>query len=169
MVLGGAAAAPEVVREPSSAAGLDFAATGPVRRGRFNLIEAAGQHAGQRVSFHIAVSRDAGMLTQPDGIELRSDGAASDAFVRMLAKLYKLPGQTTLRMRASVPFAGYIFDGDPMRLAHSRMEFKLYNGTSSDAPGYCELYLNVDLPHQRIEWRDRDPGYRRVLLALLAQ
>lgn len=169
VLLGGAAGAPEVVRTSGPGA-LDFAASGkPVRRGRFTVLEAVGQHAGQRLSLHIAISRDAGVLTQPDGVELRSDGAGSDAFVRTLAKLYKLPARPGLRMKASVPFAAYIFDGDPMRIAHARVEFKLYNGASSEAPDYCEFYLNVDLPHQRIEFRERDAGYRRALLALLAQ
>lgn len=169
MVLGGAAAAPEVMRT-SGAGALDFSTSGKlVRRGRFNVLDAVGQHGGQHLSFQLAISRDAGTLTQPDGVELRSDGAGSDAFVRTLAKLYKLPERPGLRMKSSVPFAAYIFDGDPARIAHARVEFKLYNGASSDAPDYCEFYLNVDLPHRRIEFRERDPGYRRALLALLTQ
>jgi hypothetical protein len=167
-VLGGAAEPPEV--QHGGTADLDFGTSGvPARRGRFNVLHAVGRHGAEHLSFQVAISRDAGVLTQPDGVELRSDGANSDAFVRMLARLYKLPVRPGLRMHATVPFAAYIYDGDPLRVAHSRVEFKLYHGANADAPDYCELYLNVDLPHQRIELRERDPGYRRTLLGLLSQ
>jgi hypothetical protein len=136
-------------------------------------VEAWGQHNGQPVAF-LAVLEP---TWEPQPIEdtpnhwywgwvlLRSVGTASDAFVRALDLLYG----TSLGyrfMQKETRWRAVGLAEDPRRLVEQPVHMKLFFEHDDEAR-YAEVYLNIDSKAERVEFHEKDEGYRRPLLLAL--
>jgi hypothetical protein len=106
-----------------------------------------------------------------EGIVLKSIGPESDYLLRALAKLYKQKADTALKFVDSVS-ANYVnlkefaksLGGQEGRNYSTENEYKLFFETSDDAG---ELYLNINSGEHWIELKEKDEGYRAVVIRAL--
>lgn len=96
---------------------------------------------------------------------LRSIGADSDAFSKLLAGLYQLPC-TTSKMPSRIEVEVVGLANDPRLVMSSPTKMKLFFNTDSEH-NYAEVFLNLDLKSKVLEFHEKDPEYRAPLLRAL--
>jgi hypothetical protein len=101
------------------------------------------------------------------GVVLGPDGAAGDEFLKTMGALYGTE-DAPLRMAASVAFTAIALGGYPPALQTEAVQLKLFFEADFTDERYAEVYLNVDLAAARLEFREKDPDYRRPLLGALS-
>ncbi|MBI5432349.1 MAG: hypothetical protein HZA52_05935 [Planctomycetes bacterium] len=97
---------------------------------------------------------------------LSSVGAQSDAFVAALAEHFGL-APPDAPMLASIPVDALALADDPDRIVTQPVRFKLFFQPNGSEEGYAEVFLNVDAPAKRVEFNEKDTGYREPLLRAL--
>jgi hypothetical protein len=108
---------------------------------------------------------DVPLATYQGTVTYQSLGAPSDAFVRVLDRLYG----TRLgpaRMRPSTVFTGVSLGGEPHDLEKGPTRIKLFH-ESDDEELYAELFTNIDLARGVLEIHEKDPDYRPAMLKAL--
>jgi hypothetical protein len=125
------------------------------------FLEAVGLHSGTPVALRIVIPAG---TTRDSVVRLESLGQQSDAFLSSLGELYHSPVATTMRRSASFDFIP--LKGTPATLANGELKLKLFCHEQR-GDQYCELYLNTNLPAGTVEIAEKDPGYRKPLLAWL--
>ncbi len=96
---------------------------------------------------------------------IRSIGRESDAFVRVLAELYRHPGlRANMPRRIDAEAVGLL--DDPRNVLSRPTRMKLFFGPESEKD-YAEVFLNLDIPAGRLEFHEKDPEYRIPLLRAL--
>ena len=90
---------------------------------------------------------------------VRSIGAPSDHFVALLAQRYKLPAPA-LTMIPSLAASVVVLDSDP----GGRTDMKFFFFDSGPEERYAEVYINIDLKKQVLEFHEKDEDYRRPIL-----
>ncbi len=96
---------------------------------------------------------------------LRSIGPESDAFSKLLADLYQLPcGTSKMPSRIDVEAVGLA--NDPHRVTSNPTKMKLFFNSNSEHD-YAEVYLNLDLKSNVLEFHEKDTEYREPLLRAL--
>jgi hypothetical protein len=136
-----------------------------------------GQHKGAAVGFEVAIGAlwDERVIGEEDDslvlywgrVQLLSAGAESDVLVQSLDELYET-GLGAKRMRARSECLAVGLGNDPRRAASQRTCMKLFLH-EDDSERYAEVYLNVDVPSDRIELHEKDPEYRRNVVRGLAR
>ena len=96
---------------------------------------------------------------------LRSLGSQSDAFLSALCTLYGVDRQTK-SMRAETAFSAVGLADDPRRLSQQPVHMKLFFEHDDEAR-YAEVYLNIILEEDRLEFHEKDPDYRGALVQAL--
>jgi hypothetical protein len=134
------------------------------------LLRLQGAYQGRTVGFAAWLAptwtASKGQLPTASGlVELRSTGPESDAFVSVLAALYKTKAKPT-SMAAATKFAGVSLEGNPSRLEAGAVGIKLFYEGKDDA--YAEFFLDLDLPKKRAQLNEKDDGYREPLVRALA-
>lgn len=135
-------------------------------------ITAVGVHKGQPVRFQAVLSPTweeghlADRATYRGMVTIRSLGTESDALVKVIDGLYRAKVNATTMARA-VPFGAISLKGNPSRLAAGEVDIKLFFESKSEAR-YAELYLNIDLPKNRVELREKDEEYRAPVVRALS-
>jgi hypothetical protein len=69
-------------------------------------------------------------------------------------------------MAASTKFTGLSLEGDPSKLDDGEVKIKLFFESNKEE-AYAELYTNIDLPSKKLEFAEKDPGYRVALVKAL--
>jgi hypothetical protein len=98
----------------------------------------------------------------------RSIGIESDRFVALIAKHYGQPVGPDLRMLAQVPADVVGLNDDPSMILSlpARMKFCFHTDTQAR---YAEVFTNIDIEAGRLEFREKDPGYRAALVRALTE
>ncbi len=96
---------------------------------------------------------------------LRSIGADSDSFSRLLAGLYQLPCAEP-RMPARIDVGVVGLANDPRLLKTNPTKMKLFFNVDSEE-NYAEVFLNIDFKSGVLQFHEKDPEYRIPLLRAL--
>lgn len=137
------------------------------------LVTARGEVRGRNVGFAVDIvpgwkeqRTDAREIVFYWGwARLRSIGAQSDAFVRLLAELYARPApRAVMPDRVDAEAAGLL--NDPALVLEHPTKMKLFFRPDSEQD-YAEVFLNIDIPEKKLEFREKDPEYREPLLRAL--
>ncbi len=141
---------------------------------------ARGLHKGAEVAFRFRLPPkwkqgsfgDTGITTYQSAVTFERLGAASDHFVVALGDLYGGILRPT-RMTPSVTFTAISLGGVPAQLEKGATKIKLFFEPTEDSEEaselfYAEHYLNIDLTSRRVEFHEKDEGYRAAVLRALA-
>ncbi|PFH11174.1 hypothetical protein BCF11_3616 [Collimonas sp. PA-H2] len=101
------------------------------------------------------------------GIRLRSLGKESDRFLALLARLYGIQAND-FPMAQKIEFQAVSLQGDPALPDNGPVKMKLFFEGKTEA-AYAEVYVNIDLKKGRLEFHEKDPGYRDALIDALRQ
>jgi hypothetical protein len=145
--------------------------------GVYHLV-AKGQRRGRVVGFAATLTGDwdAQPLERTEsnlywgGVTMVSLGQESDEFLRALAEIYGIP-ERPAHMCATTEFAAVGLAADPREVVHRPVKLKLFfepRDRRAHEQGYAEVYLNVDPTQAVVELHEKDPDYRRPLIAALA-
>ena len=138
------------------------------------LMRAVGLHKGSEVGLVVmlgsrwsagSLGKDWAVTTHQGTATYESIGPQSDALVRVLNDLY----QTKLAaadMKPRVEFTAISLGGDPRDLSKEKVHIKLFFEADNDEE-YAEVFTNIDLPHRRLEIREKDNAYRTPLMKAL--
>ena len=90
--------------------------------------------------------------------QVRSIGAPSDHFINLLAQHYKLPPPGS----KMVPY----LDASVVILGRDsgRSEMKFFFFADGPEERYAEVYINIDITKQVLEFHEKDEDYRKPLL-----
>jgi hypothetical protein len=95
----------------------------------------------------------------------RSLGQESDQFVGLLAKCYGMtPAQRTMLPSIEVSAVG--LNDNPKQVLASPIKMKFFFEENSEE-NYSEVFINIDVPNQMLEFHEKDPDYRIPLLRSL--
>lgn len=95
-------------------------------------------------------------------VRFRSLGSESDKFVALLARLYGVKLDKAA-MAPQVEFQAVSLEGDPMSPKRGPVKMKLFFEGKSEST-YAEVYTNVDLNRGRLEFHEKDSGYRSAVI-----
>jgi hypothetical protein len=137
-------------------------------------IKAVGLHKGQAVGFEVVLGptwkkgkldKDVPFKTSSGTVSYHRIGPESDAFLQILDELYgtKLNPKA---MAANTPFTGISLKGDPADLASGEVKIKLFYESGGE-DRYAELYTNINLTAYKLEVREKDEGYRKMVVQAL--
>lgn len=100
-----------------------------------------------------------------EGITVSSLGKESDIFLNVLAKLYEIK-QKNLKMKQKVSFTSFALGGDPQNFQEENLKFKCFY---ENEQLYSEFYINVDLKKKILEFKEKDPEYRKNILKAFSE
>jgi hypothetical protein len=138
-------------------------------------VTAQGLHRGRIVGFRVSlgstwerqVLEDSRISLYWGEATLISIGEASDAFLQVVDEAW----QTNLShptMRDRISFIAVGLDSDPGLMEDLPISMKLFSKTDSEEDD-AEFFLNVDARNLSVQFREKDPEYRRgVVVALSA-
>jgi hypothetical protein len=137
-------------------------------------ISALGTHKGRQLGFEVLLGAtwQSGSLgkgipieTHRGNVTYRSTGPDSDAFIQVLDELYgtKLSPK---EMGRETQFNGISLEGDPGDLAKGPARIKLFFESDKEE-AYAELFTNIELAAHRLEFREKDEGYRSAVIKAL--
>ena len=69
-------------------------------------------------------------------------------------------------MAAETTFTGISLEGDLGNLASGPVKIKLFHEKGGE-DRYAELYTNIDLSARKLEFREKDEGYRKQVVQAL--
>jgi hypothetical protein len=136
-------------------------------------LNVSGLHAGRQVGFEVVVGPT--WTGKPDPripivvrkgvVTYRATGTNSDAYVQVLDELYG----TKLNPKGMAPstkFTGLSLEGDPSKLEEQEVKIKLFF-ESDKHEEYAEVYTNIHVAARKLEFAEKDPGYRVALVKAL--
>ena len=131
---------------------------------------ARGTYRGRPVGFKAILAPDWTATPIPDTgvsiywgrVALESLGAESDALVGLLAEQYSIT-EPPERMPAKVDAAAVSLDSDPRTVKTQPVKLKVFFESHDNA----EIYLNIDPTTLVVELKEKDPGYRRLIVSAL--
>jgi hypothetical protein len=137
-------------------------------------IRAAGTHKGRQVGFEVvlgpiwqsgSLGKGIPIVTHRGNVTYRSTGSDSDAFVQVLDELYgtKLSPK---EMGRETQLNAISLEGDPGDLAKGPVRIKLFFESDKE-DAYAELFTNIELAAHRLEFREKDEGYRSAVINAL--
>ena len=145
--------------------------SGPSESGQ--TLRAAGIHEGSTVGFQIRLGpawkqgkiAEVNLVTYQGTVVLASLGGESDAFARVLDRLYgtKL---APAGMNAQTTFTALSLEGNPGNLAAGPVKLKLFFEPDEE-DRYAEAFLNIDAEKSRISFNEKDEEYRMPLVRAL--
>jgi hypothetical protein len=101
-----------------------------------------------------------------EGVNFYSIGKLSDNFTRALHSLFQIDG-TLGNMQDSVGSTALIVSGRPEHFDEDYIKAKVFFDGANEKNLYAEWYVNVDLKNKILELREKDPEYRKNILAIL--
>jgi hypothetical protein len=129
--------------------------------------DVAGTMVGLEVDFHSGPGHSGSRLSLPLGAaRIRSIGAASDSFVRLLASRYRLPSLAKTMVPA-VDASVVGLEGDPAHVLDRVTKMKFFFFDSGPEDRYAEVFINVDVNKRVLEFHEKDEDYRKPLLLAL--
>jgi hypothetical protein len=94
-------------------------------------------------------------------------GAESDRLVHAIAAAYGIAERPTA-MTERVSFTAVALEGNPLKCVGEAVRMKLFHESEAEDE-YAEVYTNIDVYGERAAIREKDPDYRRPLLAAIAR
>jgi hypothetical protein len=93
-------------------------------------------------------------------------GEKSDALVRRLSETYQMPdGQLLARDEVELDAVSLFADPRPVGSKPIHLKVFLHSGAGTE---YGEFYLNVDLAAGQVQFKEKDPEYRRAVMNALS-
>jgi len=137
-------------------------------------LRASGSHKGRKIGFEVVLSpnwnaaslgKNIPLATYRGMVTYRSTGSESDEFVAVLDELYGA-NLSPKAMGNETRFTAISLGGDPRELMKEPVKIKLFfeSGTEGE---YAELFTNIDMNAHRLEFREKDEGYRSPLVKAL--
>ena len=130
----------------------------------------AGVWIGFEIDFPTESSREGGSPGQlkPGMARIRSLGAESNRFVALLSKRYGIPGVAST-MISSVDGSAVGLGDDSAHRLEGKKNMKLFFFEAGPTDRYAEVYINVDFGTRVLEFHEKDPAYRKMLLLALTR
>lgn len=103
------------------------------------------------------------------GVTLTTIGQESDQLLHALGKLYQIP--TTAKF-STLPIQVTIFSLNEVNADLSKphyYKFKIFFNDTGDENEYAEMFLNLDLENNFIEWNEKDNEYRKNIIHSLEE
>ncbi|MGB3106385.1 hypothetical protein [Sphingobacterium siyangense] len=101
-----------------------------------------------------------------EGVNFYSIGKLSDNFTKALNSLFQIES-TTFKMLDSVGSTALIVSGRPEHFDEEYIKAKVFFDGANEKNLYAEWYVNLDLKNNILELREKDPEYRKNILAIL--
>jgi hypothetical protein len=102
-----------------------------------------------------------------NGATFYSIGLESDNLIRGISNLYAFP--TDNKFTNDISFDIFSLNQQQADLSKDYYKFKLFLDPNDELGLYSELYLNVNLPNNEIELREKDPEYRENLVKAMTK
>lgn len=100
--------------------------------------------------------------------EIASTGEDSNAFLNILAKLYGLPSQNVIFVnRVNAQVVGLA--NDPARIENEPIKMKFFLNPDGPEELYSEVFINVDIKRNALEFNEKDQEYRGALVKALSK
>jgi hypothetical protein len=137
------------------------------------VLRATAKRGAQTLAFEVSLPTKWESLSTPGvpvvvnrgAVDLRAIPRESDAFIRVLDAIYETK-MKPIGMKASTRFAGISLEGNPARLKDGPVKLKLFF-ESGRQDRYAEVFLNIELAKGRLYLREKDPEYRKAMVAAL--
>lgn len=100
-----------------------------------------------------------------DFVTFNRTTTGSDAFIQALASVYGVNAKD-LKLAPQVPAGAISLTGDPRHLEKGPCRVKIFFRKGADED-YAELFVNLDLPHSRLELKEKDTSYREKIVECL--
>jgi hypothetical protein len=135
------------------------------------LLECAACYEGLSVGFCLEIKNNMRgftnsdiktFCTYPKGMKLRYQNGLSDGFITTVSRLYGFE-VTDLQLNKCSYIECGALSGNPMNLQKEKVEFKCFL-QATDRSGYAEFYINVDVPQQKLYFKEKDPDYRENII-----
>ncbi len=135
------------------------------------VISARGLHNEDTIGFDVRLGGEwkvqdiddgAFMVYWGAGAVIRS-GAESDQFSGLLQDVYEVVGSSR-KMPDLVEIMVASLATDPERIREEPLKMKMFIEPDGDDSEYAEFYLNVDLPGEIVQFREKDEEYRKNLV-----
>lgn len=98
---------------------------------------------------------------------IASTGKDSDTFLKILSKLYGLSLQNvSFSNRVNAQVVGLA--NDPARIENEPIKMKFFLNPDGPEELYPEVFINVDLKQNILEFNEKDPEYRGALVKSLS-
>ncbi|MDR3008021.1 MAG: hypothetical protein LBV59_08825 [Sphingobacterium sp.] len=101
-----------------------------------------------------------------EGINFYSIGKLSDNFTKALNSLFKIEG-TSSKMHDTIGSTAFIVSGQPEYFDEEYIKAKVFFDDGNEKHHYAEWYVNIDLKHNILELREKDPEYRKNIISIL--
>jgi hypothetical protein len=135
----------------------------------------SGVYQGTEVGFNASIPHNAGQSGFGHGLILSSMGEKSDAFLKMLCQLYRIPYTKDSKFctadtvsyvdlnKMAADMGGKNLSGNSLKL------FFEAEGETEDSYRSAEVYLNIDTTNNTVEFDEKDPEYRTDLIFFLTE
>lgn len=131
---------------------------------------------GQKISFNLELlpDWDAKPIENMDAhfywgsATITSTGLESDAFIRQVARFYNIQDPVE-KFRDSIPAQVVGLANDPADIESSPIKMKFFINPDADEDLYSEIFINIDLSTNTLEFNEKDPDYRLPLVRSLTQ
>jgi hypothetical protein len=102
------------------------------------------------------------------GITLYSIGKESDNFIKALISLFK---QNCIpeKMNENITSTAFILKGNLENIKSEYIKIKVFFDDFDEKSFYSEWYINIDLPNNILELREKDPDYRLNIINILTK
>ena len=104
---------------------------------------------------------------EPNGATFYTIGQESDNLIRGISKLYSFP--TGNKFKNNISFYIFSLNQEQADLSKGYYKFKLFFDPSDELGLYSEVYLNVNIPENEVELREKDPEYRENLIKAMTR
>jgi len=99
---------------------------------------------------------------------ITSTGLESDAFLRQVAKLYNMQ-DSVYKFKNSISAQVVGLASNPEEIDSSPVKMKFFLNPDADESLYSEIFINIDLKENTLEFNEKDPDYRGPLVHSMAQ
>jgi hypothetical protein len=97
------------------------------------------------------------------GITLVAEGPRGKSLVHLLATSYGAPAHR-INLPVAIPMTAIAFEGNPANIQTQPLKFKVVHPSAKDSPEYFELFINADLPNNKVQLTEKETSYRPAIL-----
>jgi hypothetical protein len=138
------------------------------------IVRALGIHNGQQIGLDVvlgvnwktgSLGKGVPLVTYQGIVTYRSIGAETDSFLKVVDELYGTKLNPKM-MKGEIAFTGITLGGDPRDIAREPVQIKLFYESGGDE-AYAELYTNIEIAKHKLEIKEKDPDYRKLIVRAL--
>jgi hypothetical protein len=104
---------------------------------------------------------------ESNGATFYTIGQESDNLIKGISSLYAFP--TDNKFTNKISFDIFSLNQEQADLSKGYYKFKLFFDPNDELGLYSELYLNINLPDNEVELKEKDPEYRENLIKAMTR